>query len=1081
MKRESFLKRLTLRGALFASVPIVLLGLYLVAASTADVLRIRQFDDWFSRERHIENFGWDRVRALVTAPLAWQVDHRISPEDETLSTLRLHVERHAFDRLGEEPLAHFGEQIKAAVETGGELHPVKLKLRGDTSVHWSTEKKSLTLKASRGHMLKGYRQLIFSAKEVIPAYLANSLPSEFDVPGSNTSLVPVFVNERFWGLYRFVEPIDETFLRKHVLLPGNVFRADTAERGEYYKGLEREVFKNLYIWDRAAKNDRPGSIGTAALGEWLHDLNGTTFDDYRRFERWLDRSQCAHMFALQLAVGDPFHMSGVHNQYWYEDPSSGLLRQLPWDLRLLDLKKPPPDSHYNRGLRTILRDPRVLDEALEILRGKLEGDKLFALAKARMDDVSTRFADVIRYEHLRGGSIPEIGSPEDCLAILRANLEILKTWLADARIDWSAEKSSESTVLDARSRGFAGADLVALELDGIPADAKPKLYADSRSSGTWTTDDREIAAHVEGSRLVLDEPQALLPGANAEKPVLAPEAIAYRFFLSGIGDAKVRPILVNRHTHAPVQASEWKRGEAIGANSSWHPWQFVAPSPAEMHLAGEQHLTQTLVVPENTTLVIEAGAHLVLDPNVSIFTRSQVIARGTEEKPIAIENADPLHPWGSFALQGAGCNDSRFEWIRLHGGGGALLDRVEYTGMVCVHNAKNVWWRHCDFGPNLRCDDTIHGDRSDLNIENCAFHHANGDSIDFDMSTGLIKDCLIENSGNDGLDLMTCTPRIIHNHIVGSQDKGISIGEASTPFVFDNLIEGCQRAIEAKDTSQPIVLNNRFAKNHVGVRARLKNWRYDYGGWPKLVNTIVIDNDDDTELHERTHLTIAGAQIGKSDSIATPVELPWLEAEVGVRTHGAALGQVDQFELVDPIAPIARGTFRDDFGLPSNGWVHDVGVHSLDKRGENLVATFKRTKGTIGLDVDWDLRDPSKRYFIVLELAGENLEPEIELATAESAKVTVTRKFELHEEADQVLDQAKAFEYVPYELEPKRYSAIALAATPKWTPDMRLPPDHSKGSMPELKPSGKQKGSGAHLFLHSWRVVALSKSTNGGR
>jgi hypothetical protein len=1055
------LRHITLRGVVLATLPFVLLGLYLVFTACADYARVHQFDDWYAHDKHIEHFGFERVRSALAAPLAWAVDHRISPEDERLPNVRIHVERHAFDRLNDDVLSHFGEEIKAAIESSGELHNVGLKLRGDTSVHYATEKKSLTINSSRGHMFKGYRRMILSAKDVVSAYLANSLPEEFGVVASRTDIVPVFINERFWGLYRFAEPVDETFLRKHALLPGNIFRADTAERGEYFKGLEREVFKNQYIWDRAAKNDRPGSIGTAALGLWLGELNGTTFDAHRRFEEWLDRSQCAHTFALQLAVGDPFHMSGVHNQFWYEDPSSGLLRQIPWDVRLLDITKPPPNSRYNRGLRGILRDPRVLDEALEVLHGRLANDALKHVVEERMADVAQRFGAMLEYEHLRGASIPDVGSPAECVATMNRNLELLKKWVSDARIAWHAEPAEHDTqVLDCESRGYAGANLVALELENVGAGANVKLYADSDLDGVLSDADRAIEARLENGKLVLAAPEALLPGADTSNPVLAPEPIAFRFFLVGAGSASVHPVLVNRHTHAEATSVAWSKDEPIRARNSWHPWQYVDEHPPEVRLSGETHLTQTLIVPKNTTLVIEAGAHVVLDPNVSILTRSKVVAHGTQQRPIVIDSSDPRHPWGSFALQGAGCNGSEFDWMKISTGGGGLIERVEYTGMMCVHNAHDVWVRNCEFGPNLRCDDSIHADRADLNIVGCSFRDANGDSIDYDMSGGLVRDCEIVHSGNDGLDLMTCWPRVIHNHIVGSLDKGVSVGEGSQPLIFDNVIENCVRGIEAKDTSQPIVLHNVVRNNKVGVRERLKNWRYDYGGWAKVINTIVQGNKSELELHEKTHLTLAGAQIGASDTLPAPVDVPWLTAQFGLELASDRLGPVDSFEIGADVAPIARGTFQDDFDRPSDGWIHDLGVHALDKRAEVLVATFKHGAGSFGHVFDWDLSDPSQRYVLVLEYGTENML---------GASISVEHDGGKLDSALPVLDDKSRFQFHAVDLPPGHYTGVLIRGEPV----AAAAPDSSNGAMLENKATQALKGGASHFYLHSWLVMAL--------
>ena len=84
------------------------------------------------------------------------------------------------------------------------------------------------------------------------------------------------------------------------------------------------------------------------------------------FER-IDRAEISRLLALDLCVGDPWHSSGVHNQFWYEDPSSGVLHPIAWDLRMLDLDHPPADSRFNRFWRAALREPMAIQYARRLI------------------------------------------------------------------------------------------------------------------------------------------------------------------------------------------------------------------------------------------------------------------------------------------------------------------------------------------------------------------------------------------------------------------------------------------------------------------------------------------------------------------------------------------------------------------------------------------------------------------------------------------------------------------------------------------------------------------------------------------
>src|SRR4026207_1666458 len=129
----------------------------------------------------------------------------------------------------------------------------------------------------------------------------------------------------------------------------------------------------------------------------------------------------------------------------------------------------------------------------------------------------------------------------------------------------------------------------------------------------------------------------------------------------------------------------WSPGRPVAASSSFSPWEYPL-APGRLHrLSGAVHLTADLRISASDTLVIDPGAVLRLDPDVSIISRGRVLALGTAARPIRLTRADPARPWGALALQGSGADSSRFSYVTFEWGGGALIDRIEYSGMVNVH------------------------------------------------------------------------------------------------------------------------------------------------------------------------------------------------------------------------------------------------------------------------------------------------------------------------------------------------------------------------------------------------------------
>jgi Right handed beta helix region/CotH kinase protein len=1034
-----------LRDVIMFSLLPLLVGLYVVAAAILDYSSVRQFDDSWSRYVKLDSFFVERISGLLKLPKMWALQRRLTAEKDDSGIIRLVMPRGLWNSWEGDSLAFFDQWANSTLVRGNNLSPVKLRKRGDNSVHWMTEKKSFTLRTRHSTLFKGYSRLAFSAKTVLQSFTVARLANEFDLLAPFTTVAPVFVNERFYGIFRVLEVIDESFLRRHNRLPGNIFRGDAAERGEVYKGLPRGLTENPYIWDRVAKDHLPSAHADSTLQAFLLASNGTTFNDHLRLMSWVDQDEISRLLALMLVVGDPLHISDVNNNFWYLDPSSGLLHPIPWDLRLLVLKV-VQTRHYrvSRLLAELLRSPFVLDRALHVLYEKISGDHLMQTAQREMWGVYERYREHFQYDRLREPFVPYPGTPEDVLYGLRQNISLLNDWFNDSVVAFHAEpQGANGMILDFEARGYTGSDLHAIGIEGDMKMAESvRLVADVNRNGILDPSDQEIdgkwTATPSGGQLMLANPQALLPGIDTDKPGIKPAPLQYRFFLtfrSSNGSrpqvSGIRADLRNRLTGKVPQIIEWRAGEPVSATPSWHPWQYPSLQPSVVHrIRGDTRLHETLIITKGDMLVIDPGTTVRLDPDVSILSLGRVVARGTSDRPITFRPSVTGKPWGTFALQGEGANGSDFEHVRFRGGGGATLGRIEYTGMVDVHRAQQVTFNNCDFSENVRSDDALHAAHSNLLIQNSTFLRTNSDSIDFDYSSGMIANNRFEASGNDSIDLMGSAPQIIGNHITGAGDKGISVGEDSRPFVFNNYIVRSQTGIGIKDQSEPFLLHNMITQNKIGINQYAKNWRYGNGGWGKLADTTVVNNGTDIESDKHSRLTIVG--IEKNATGPMPVSMrtartastdsAWIFAQYGIRPASDSAGQINGWKEIKPVVPKVLGTFEDDFEETTDGWRGFGGVSRLEKRDYDLQATFFRSQGYISRNVDWDLTDRAYTYVAVLELAGRNIRSAA-VSVLGAADGEMTRSFAL-------TGGLSSYAFVTVELKPGRYKTIKIAADP---------------------------------------------------
>lgn len=1025
---------LRFRDAILISLIPLSVLVYLVAAAVTQYRQMRLFDDFFSRGASVEQAFLGRWHAGLRLTAAMGLQQHLDAQTPDPAIIRLGIPGRGWDSLMDNNAASWDTWVHGTLEYGGNTIKAKFRRRGDTSVHWLTQKRSMTVRTPKDDFYKSYRTFGLSGKDVLSAWAMNKMGIALGVLSSRTELAPVFINNRFYGLYRTVEPTDESYLRPIDRMPGNIFRGDRAERGEYLKGQPRDLFANPYIWDRPAKSDRWTGPGSGQLRYLLEDLAGTTFEDAQRFIAHFEKDELARHVAFLLAAGDPYHDDGVHNQLLYEDPSTHLLHPIPWDIRQLPLDglQHPLNEMYAGWLR----DPFVVDAVTRDLAEEVSPTNgVRPVLDSMLEHAERRFAPYLAYDRDRADLIPNVGSRQEVMATLDRNLAILRRWLTDDTVAVGVQRAGSEAVLDIETRGLVGADLVGLASD---RSARLRLWLDANLNGVHDASDPELVLRTgtgAGAPFTLARPAALYAGWTTDLGI-RPGHIPYRFFVGGLpAGATLTPALLGRVGDAPVAVVPWAPGTPIRPASAWHPWRYPHPVGHTIRLAGAVRLNETLKVPAEDTLVIAPGTTLRLAPDVSIVARGRVIARGTPSQRIRIIDDVPGKPWGSLVFFGPGADSSALTWADVSQGGGALIDGIEYTGMVNVHRGRGVLIDHDFLHDNVRSDDTFHALHSAVIITNTHFLRANGDAIDFDISTGIVTNDTIENSGNDGLDLMTSTPFIADNVITGSQDKGISIGEASRPIVFNNYIAHCVRGIEAKDRSEPLILNNELDSNGVGLRERRKNWRYGGGPWTTIALTRFVGNGITHDVFSRQTLW-GTAGVDSLEERARPqmTDMSWLYARLGLRPDAARLGRVAHWSRVPPAMPADSARFHDDLASLSDEWVRGAGATRLEKRNETLVMDIERGTGTAAKPVNWQLPAGGR---VIVEVAGRDLSGGRLVATSATGEASTTFG---------VSPTDYQFRFVSLPLPAGNYRELRIEATP------------SSGLSHSVKRSGRYTG-----------------------
>ncbi len=272
--------------------------------------------------------------------------------------------------------------------------------------------------------------------------------------------------------------------------------------------------------------------------------------------------------------------------------------------------------------------------------------------------------------------------------------------------------------------------------------------------------------------------------------------------------------------------------------------------------SGYHEFDSPVIIEPNSNILLESGAVLVF--------KNKLHAVGTSALPIRfLPKTDEQEPWGAVVFMGHGANGSTLNHCEMSGGSGYKDDLREYSGMLSIHDVKDVSLSDCLFKNNQVVDDMIHVVYADIVFKRCTLLDAKADGLDIDMSNALIEDCLFMGSGNDGVDLMSSNVRIVDSIMRNNGDKGISVGEGTNLFAAQNIIDGNLIGIESKDGSVALLFNHDFIENEKSLNAYKKNWQYGDGGHIFVSKSQLLNNEVQATADKDSHIDIFDSFVQK--------------------------------------------------------------------------------------------------------------------------------------------------------------------------------------------------------------------------
>jgi hypothetical protein len=322
-------------------------------------------------------------------------------------------------------------------------------------------------------------------------------------------------------------------------------------------------------------------------------------------------------------------------------------------------------------------------------------------------------------------------------------------------------------------------------------------------------------------------------------------------------------------------------------------------------------------------LVIKAGTTIRLAPGATLVLKDRLTAVGTPEAPIQfLPMQKDQAPWGAIVLQGHGADGTQLAHCKITGGSGSKGDLFEYSGMLSIHNVKDVYIGNCRFEKNSVVDDMLHTVYSEIRLEGVRFENAFSDAVDFDISKAQILDSYFEGSGNDAVDLMTSEVVITGTVFKHNGDKGISVGENSQLFGANNRLSGNKIGIQSKDRSSVVLFNHSFVDNKTALHAYKKNWRYGEGGRIFIAKSAIDGGGVAAQAQKRSSIVLFDTYVEtevKGKRVST-VSVDDLSSKTASRSslvpkaeeHGATF-DIESIEIPDQFRQYIQVGRRGDY------------------------------------------------------------------------------------------------------------------------------------------------------------------------
>jgi len=792
-----------------------------------------------------------------------------------LNTIRLFIPESKLSELNSKlPYSGF-KYKKGRIWIENKFQKSKIKYKGDFLTHWAYYKKSIRVKTTKKNLYKGMRVFNLVAPKLpehLNNYLSCRLAGLMGLITPRTDIINLYVNEEYRGIHVLIEQIEELTLRRHNLIPGDIYAGELLLK-DSYTGIDHRVFKHPGIWRKVSVNNKYPEDHFEPLDLLLGQLSSSSSKLLQdKLSELLDMEMWGRFSALETLM-QSFHYDEAHNWRLYFDPARSVMLPVVWD---------PMGWHYVWRPRS--NQSAQLDVLPSYLHRNLilNGDYIRSRSRAleeffasgndqkfleELDEIIKKVGYTIQYDpHPVVVNYKFMWPDEIRAALLDLKKRVHKTFndvrhgylIKDMDVHYAQDSKKQIIKLKVSGRRPVR-NLIFRYLRPVrkPSGIKlrywrgPELIEKDLSDAV-ILDKGVVKINVS----LLPEHQTIIFG----KDPLRSHRIQIKPGYFELVMENIPPdntLLEVRVDRGPGYLQSAERVDTLERTHFQNGFKITQVKSNKKYLLWKGLVRINGIKEIEHDLNIKAGTTIEFMPGAALIVRGRLMVNGTQAKPVRFVPAPGnKKPWGAVVLKGPGANDSRLTHCEFAGGSGLKGDLFEYSAMFSVHDVKGVKVNHCRFRSNKVVDDMVHGVYSDITFKNSIFEGAFADALDMDISNLVVENSRFSNSGNDAIDLMNSKALVMDTLLQGSGDKGISVGENSQLLVVNSRLINNQIGVESKDASVASLYNVDLERNKLALNAYKKNWRYDSGGTVFLYKSRISDNPKAVTVGKRSRISI---------------------------------------------------------------------------------------------------------------------------------------------------------------------------------------------------------------------------------